>query len=138
MSRVIKFRAWNKIREEMVPVAQVQFGDDGSALTLLVETAPLQHGTWPLVDGESCYLMQFTGLKDKNGKEVWEGDCMLTDDVHHDYEGGVAINALPNGKIHPVVFRDGAFFAGDEPLFEYASAWDVAGNIYENPELLKV
>lgn len=84
------------------------------------------------------HLMQFTGITDKNGKDVYEGDLMLTDDMYHDYQDGVAINALPDGKIVPVEFRDGAFFAGDELLCEFASAWESIGNIYENPGLLSV
>lgn len=80
--------------------------------------------------------LQWTGLTDKNGKECYEGDLMLTDDMYHDYEDGVAINALPDGKIHEIVFRDGAFFCGDELLCEFASAWEIIGNRFENKELL--
>lgn len=89
-----------------------------------------------LSEGTEYEAMQFTGITDKNGKECYEGDLMLTDDVYHDYEGGVAINALPDGKIVQIEFRDGAFFAGDELLFEYANAWEIIGNVWESPELL--
>lgn len=81
-------------------------------------------------------FQQYTELHDKNGKEIYEGDVMLTDDMYHDYEDGVAINALPDGKLHQVEWKNGAFFVGDEFLFEVSTVWEVAGDVYSNPELL--
>lgn len=114
--RPIKFRAWNYEARKM--------------------TTPVSIPNYIPIDGDHLEYLQFTGLHDKNGKECWEGDLMLTDDMYHDYEDGVAINALPDGKIVEVVFRDGGFFAGDELLCEYATAWEIIGNIHENPELI--
>ena len=71
-------------------------------------------------------LMQFTGLHDKNGKEIFEGDILKYDGMPHLYS--------------IVEFFDAAFWACDrngktvigEPKFV-----EVLGNIYENPELLE-
>ena len=69
-------------------------------------------------------LQQFTGLKDKNGKEIFEGDILGKGEEKYE-----------------VNFQDGAFVIhtrhyGVKCLNEFAHL-EVIGNIYENPELLK-
>ena len=61
-------------------------------------------------------LMQYIGLKDKNGKEVYEGDI-------YKYEGEIGI------------FRSIEDFYYDEMLQYFAEEGEIIGNIYENPEL---
>ena len=68
---------------------------------------------------------QFTGLNDKNGKEIYEGDIVR----------GPGFGAVS------VYFDGGRFclyFLGDEYWNEYADKIEVIGNIHENPELLEV
>ena len=86
---------------------------------------------WNWDDGEGiltpynddCFLMQYTGLKDKNGKEIYEGDVvaesMRTDVVTYNLSGFI-----------PFAFAD----FGDEAYS--AIDCEVIGNIYENPELI--
>lgn len=131
MKRVIKFRGWDPVRREWIYGYYSTFGERAFI------TEPGKPGIPEQVIAvvpES--VGQFTGLTDKSHGAIYEGDLMLTDDMYHDREDGVAINALPDGKIHPVDFRDGGFFAGGELLHEYATAWQVVGNIFENPELI--
>ena len=68
---------------------------------------------------------EFTGLHDKNGKEVWEGDILQS-------EGIKTITDI-------VTFADGMFCFGDsnDPLRFWAAASAVIGHIYEKPERLK-
>lgn len=82
-------------------------------------------------------LNQYTGLKDKNGIEIYEGDVLEAFDI------------LGEREIYPVIFIDGAFMGKrlDDEEFPYfylfanrslSETYKVIGNIYENPELLEI
>jgi hypothetical protein len=60
-----KFRIWDRSKKVMCSVARISFGDDGTALTILAEPAPIGEFYRGLVHGESGILMPFTALKDK-------------------------------------------------------------------------
>ena len=115
-NRTIKFRAWDTERKEMLLPGRLCHLE-GYATEALKESAPY------------LILMQFTGLKDKNGKEIYEGDILETSKTFHLLKKFV------------VVFKDGSFVPDNfvvlalnkNPFSEY----EVIGNIFENPELLK-
>lgn len=71
-------------------------------------------------------LMQFTGLLDKNGKEIYEGDVVKSCD--NQYDGSTFKDLL-----QVVEFTEGSFVPVSE---RHSSCFEVIGNIYENPELL--
>lgn len=89
-------------------------------------------GEW--IVNNDIHLMQSTGLKDKNGKEIFEGDIV-------DYKGREAVVKW-HGSYASFIYRfvDGLKERVSEwdPLFLACYNFEVIGNIYENPELLEV
>lgn len=125
----IKFRAWDKDKREMRDVTGINWYDE----YIWVDETPMSGDKLPI---ESTPLMQYTGLKDKNGKEIYEGDVVRLDE----YEDGM-------GEWQ-VVFDEASFFleqlgAGDEVRCEILGTCDstkdveIIGNIYDNPDLIK-
>jgi hypothetical protein len=113
MNRPIKFRAWDK-------------GKMIEPMGLLLRDAP----KWLDELSSEAILMQYTGMKDKNGKEIYEGDiCRF--DVR---EGGVGEPAY-HGLVGQVGFSFGCYTIGD--FLSHYHSLEVIGNIYENPELLE-
>lgn len=130
-----KFRAWHKTWEEMGKVKRIRFDDDGNITTVLVKGQAFGSN----VHLEEIELMQSTGLKDKSGKEIFEGDVIAieVDDT------GTPINArvFQNSKIGVLmfhVFEDNEDVPMVELLEDNSVAFEIIGNIYENPELLEV
>jgi uncharacterized phage protein (TIGR01671 family) len=79
MNREIKFRAWHKQVEAMKPVEWMNFKGD-------LLKVPF-YGNWAK---SSCALMQYTGLKDKNGKEIYEGNLIRREDVGNYAKDGLS------------------------------------------------
>lgn len=71
MSREIKFRAWLKDDKRMVEVRSIDFHEEGNIITVNYNDI----FGFELNENE-IELMQYTGLKDKNGKEIYEGDVV--------------------------------------------------------------
>ncbi len=95
----------------------------------LYHTLPQLEGGAGATTAEVVARDQYTGLKDKNGKEIYEGDIVEFDHEH-----------LRNPARFVYVFDDGCFCQQDKErridTFYGADEIEVIGNIYENPELL--
>ena len=139
MNREIKFRAWDSKSKRMFPVNAIFFKGCYRAShwlfeeTVGTEMGPDDNGRRE-IEEESPILMQFTGLKDKNGKEIYEGDLVegVLDSIRYPTSGCV------RGFSHPSEVK--CLFKIELPhgyeLLESLSGGEIIGNIYENPELL--
>lgn len=75
-----KFRAWDKNTEDMVDVKMIDLEKDGS-IGCIVDYNGIN------LDVSECVLMQSTGVKDKNGVEIFEGDIVQYRDGEYSYLG---------------------------------------------------
>lgn len=123
--REIKFRAWDKVTKQMCYLWEINWKtwDINSSIInyVVIET----DGTVEREEHE-IELMQYTGLKDKNGKEIYEGDIGKT-----------------NFLSYRIVFDLGCFqclYSDDKfamHLYSIAADLEIIGNVFENSELLK-
>lgn len=129
--RDIRFRAWDKENKLMIKNVGFQYGDTG--LTVLLEQVMIppdgsdfeyHHG----IRGSRCELMQYTGLKDKNGKEIYEGDIVETEYLKQKQVRVVEWGEVSDSEYDCDIAYGFVFGFGDH---------QVIGNIYENPDLLK-
>ncbi len=128
----IKFRAWDKIFNKWIHPSQVQLSGTG---IVTIQDENLDY----LIDNDhkQAEIVFYTGLKDKNGTEIYEGDKVKL--------GVLPTEEEPEEEIHTaeVMFSKGQFWITHYgfPLKSYACNdkcfIEVIGNIYENPELLK-
>jgi len=139
--RTIKFRAWDKKEEKMCFVLELSWFSSGKPS--LIRVTPLGGTNIERLNIETTVILQFTGLKDKNGKEIYEGD-ILKDDQEELLE--VKFGKLPLDKGGDCVCTYQAFYCkcygklGRLPMHECENIgeWmEVVGNIYENKDLLK-
>lgn len=124
MSRDIKFRAWDKELKEMLYTESVEWFDDGVYFRFNKHEEDLEH-----------HLMRNTGIKDKNGIEIYEGDILerygyWSIRIESD-KGCLMVRDLDEVRYNNLILN--------VPIcnFESINDWKVIGNIYENPELLE-
>lgn len=130
MNRQIKFRAWDEKFKSMI------YMDTYHRFGICKDVAMCQGSDTLLVNPDNYPLMQYTELKDKNGKEIYEGDIVKLD-WRNEFEEVVSTDILC------VEFYMGYFqFNNSIPVSVHSPKTDglppceIIGNIHENPELL--
>ena len=131
--REIKFRAWLKEDRKMEDVKTMDFTD--KTIRCLKKNEFINAYLLRRVSFDDVELMQYTGLKDKNGKEIYEGDIVLIklDETSTWYKTvvgfkkGAFIANLIDKEDYVYIFHHG--FTGDD--------FEIIGNVYENKNLLE-
>ena len=124
MSRETKFRLYSKLAKKYIDYITIGFSRAGELRSYSTE-----NGMGPVLD-DSYIVEQYTGLKDKNGKEIYEGDIMRYDAIDYkvlwaDYYAGFETKRL-----------NSPWNNAGLTLHFLASVGRVIGNIHENQELL--
>lgn len=132
-----RYRAWLKEENKMIEPSDIL-----SISFKLCEMTPnylcgFKKEKYDFFDLE---LMQSTGLHDKNGKEIFEGDIVTDGDVASDIKYHQTLGFYMIGKYgFSVPFGQGVDVEYFEEFADHVSKiFEVVGNIYENPELLEV
>lgn len=125
--REIKFRCWDKENKEMLEVQELDYADSYDGQPMVRTTMCNDY-----FDIEDMILMQYTGLHDKKGVEIYESDTLEDGDM----KWIVKWNFHRMGfSLYPIE-ENGAF--DEMPVnVENKIPFEVIGNIYENPELLE-
>ena len=126
MSREIKFRAWDKNKKQMLYQEQedykFSFYPGIPFVEITDEVMNCNDESYYSISGDDIPIMQFTGLHDKNGKEIYEGDILRAQ-----------IDDLDREDIYVVKFYDFTQHIGGG----LSKGMKIVGNIYENPDLIK-
>ena len=126
-----KFRMWNRITSKLHCVYGLYF--DSKEVQYTDEVGILR-----FIKFENTILMQSTGLKDKNGKEIFEGDIIKNGEAVVDVKNHPTLGfyTTPNGVER--FFGDNTSIRDfNNDVEDFSDVTEIIGNVYENPELLE-
>ena len=130
-----RFRAWIERYKKYMPVAMIHFEPILGKIDYIEVVAT--GGDWAKFYPEEFILEQYTELKDKNGKEIYEGDIVGSDDGSRYLTGAVEWNEdyAKYEVIYSQLTGNSFEFEGDDG-YPVANLCEVIGNIHENQDLL--
>ena len=152
--RKIKFRAWDKDEKQMYDVAMIDLLN--KEVVLEIPEVP----EMARVHFNDVILLQYTGLQDKNGKEIYEGDIVKVFPLENEERGKIEVGVIlwndgKEGRLNPNGFyvyllRSAWYLKETNNDYTNPESYgkiipipccnkfiEIIGNIYENPELLK-
>ena len=138
--RDIKFRAWHKTLNKILNVYIISQQTDGMGVYTYKCQGWYGNNNQVVFAYDQVIWMQYTGLKDKQGREIYEDDIILIKEFIDRGDG------VYDDDLAKICFYDGCFVCDTkietgfkEYLYVVSSVYEVEiiGNIYENPELLK-
>ena len=134
MSREIKYRAWLKEEKKMVNVETIDFSE--KSIQYLEKNEIIDAYLLRTKFLEDVEIMQYTGLEDKNGIEIYEGDILK---YKYLYDRRFKYLSLVKFIETEASFGIKDRYENEIPLYRIAANnyFEVIGNIYENEELLK-
>lgn len=146
--RDIKFRVWYKEKKEMREVAMLRW-ENGELVRIAAYWPTTRDNGWTDYNPKDnkFVLMQFTGLKDRNGKEIYEGDIVECEQMQGagKFKGIVHFGVEERGYSDHLLY-DARVYLDTRPFDEIKGLGgqfccfhynpEIIGNIYENPDLL--
>ena len=152
--REIRFRAWDKeeklmaydIHDEYDSIGGVRYWKNGAN----TDIQPCESSFCSYLDSDNYIVMQFSGIRDINGREVFEGDIVKVDRNdsfssfnnaivgYADTYGAFLLQYTKNATPGGIISRESIHSEDGMTIYDYCTAWEieVIGNIYENGELL--
>ncbi len=124
--RTIKFRAWDG--KQMIHLDGQHWCDEYAYLAFSCKESPGICGLSEIeFDEDKAVVMQFIGLLDDNGKEIYEGDCLKISMQGDIQNSPFVVENMWDLRIG---------IENNDPYMRIDSELEIIGNIYENPELL--
>lgn len=130
MTREIKFRAWDRSNKAMLTRFDIDGEGTNQIRDIRIGFQEIQEGRKITTHTDDVILMQFTGLLDKNGKEIYEGDI-----VKYIIENSTAMRiGTVEWCIAGWIVNAGMHYSD----WSFCNQWrvEIIGNIYENSDLL--